>query len=94
MNMFLNWWKKILNNRYITTKELKELFGLALEHYVQNGKFNRANFERRTINLALEEISLKTNLIVLYVKNKEGNNVVNYNFSWRFKTKEELEKQR
>jgi len=70
-------------SRYIMTKDLKELFGLTKEAYVQNGKFNRADFERRTVNPAIEEINSKSNLTVYYRKNKKGNRVLNYNFSWK-----------
>lgn len=78
---------KKTNQRYITTKELKELFGLSIDDYVQNGKFHRSNFERYTINPAVAEIKEKTNLILSFKKNKKGNKVQNYEFTWTQKEK-------
>ena len=73
---------KKTNQRYITTKELKELLGLAVDSYVQNGKFNRGDFERYTIKRAIQETNEKTNIIVSFKKNKKGNKVQNYEFTW------------
>ncbi|WP_425381819.1 replication initiation protein [Spiroplasma endosymbiont of Polydrusus pterygomalis] len=69
------------NQRDITTKELKELLGLSIDTYVQNGKFNRADAERYTIKSAIQEINEKTNIIVSYKKNKIGNKIENYEFN-------------
>ena len=78
---------KQTNQRYITTKDLKELFGLSKKAYVQNGNFNRASFERRTINPIINEINKKTNIIVSFKKKKKGNKVQNYEFNWIQKIK-------
>lgn len=75
------------NQRYIITKDLKELLGLSIDTYVQNGKFNRADFERYTIKRAIQEINEKTNIIVRCKKNKKGNKVQNYEFTWTQKCK-------
>ncbi len=67
--------------RYLSTKELKELFGLGKEDYVYNDKFNRALFEKKTVDVAVEEINSKTNdLRVSYTKVKKGNRVIAYMF--------------
>lgn len=73
---------KSQSQRYIITKDLKELFGLSIDDYVYNGKFNRAHFERKTIKPAIGEIILKTDLAVSFKKNKKGNFVQNYEFTW------------
>lgn len=66
----------------ITTKELKEMFNLSKEAYVQNEKFNRAAFERDTIKKAINEINKVTELLISFKKNKKGNKVLNYHFKW------------
>lgn len=49
---------KFPNERDYTTKQLKELFNLSKEDYVRkNGKFDRAAFEKNTLNVALKEIN-------------------------------------
>lgn len=68
------------NARYITTKELKELFGLTEQDYVYNGKFNRALFEQYAIESAVHEINEKTDLQVEYKKIKQGNRIKSYAF--------------
>ncbi|WP_425382865.1 hypothetical protein [Spiroplasma endosymbiont of Melieria omissa] len=79
--MFCSWTdeNKKINQRYITTKELKELFNLSIDDYVYNGKFHRKLFEKYTIEKAINEI---TNINVIYKKNKKGNKVQNYEFTW------------
>lgn len=67
--------------RYLSTRELKELLGLGKEDYVYNGKFNRSLFEKKTVDVAIEEINSKTNdLRVSYTKVKKGNRVIAYVF--------------
>lgn len=73
---------KKINQRYIITKELKELFGLNTNDYVYNSKFQRKLFENYTIKKALLEINSKTNISVEFKKNKKGNRVLNYEFNW------------
>ncbi len=68
------------NARYISTKDLKELFGLAEQDYVYNGKFNRSLFEKHTIDSAVYEINNKTEMRVEYKKIKQGNRVKSYAF--------------
>lgn len=73
---------KKINKRYITTKDLKDLFGLNSNDYVCNEKFRRYDFERETINIAIREINFKTNISIEFKKNKKGNRVLNYEFIW------------
>lgn len=69
--------------RYLSTKQLKELFGLDKESYVRaNGKFDRYSFERYTVDVAIAEINKKTNLGVAYTKHKKGNRVQAYIFEY------------
>lgn len=77
--------KQNQNQRYITTKELKELFGLSIDDYVYNSKFQRKIFETRTINPAINEINKKTNINIVFKKNKKNNKVLNYEFKWKQK---------
>ncbi|MBP1525587.1 MAG: replication initiation protein [Spiroplasma ixodetis] len=84
---------KKINQRYLTTKELKELFGLSIDDYVYKGKFNRADFERYTLKKIEKEINAKTSLIFSYKKNKIGNKIQNYEFTWTQKEKTNNENQ-
>jgi len=70
------------NERYITTKDLKELFGLSIDDYVYNGKFRRFDFERETITKAINEINKISNINVFFKKTKENGKVLNYEFTW------------
>lgn len=75
------------NKRYLTTKDLKELFGLSKEAYVQNGKFKRYLFEKRTIDVSIKEINQYSNLNINYDKNYESGKVKKYEFIWIQKEK-------
>lgn len=68
------------NARYITTKDLKDLFGLSEDAYTVNGKFNRSVFEKKTIDLAIKEINTNTDIRVEYKKIKKSGNVQSYAF--------------
>ena len=75
------------NNNYqttiMTTKELKELFGLSKDDYCKkDGSFDRYNFEKYTINLAVKEINEMSRCIsnLKYRKNYHGRQVANYEF--------------
>lgn len=65
-----------------TTKELKELFGMTKDDYVYNGAFNRALFEKRTIEVAVKDINEKSKCIsnLQYEKKKKGNRIQGYVF--------------
>ena len=65
-----------------TTKELKELFGMTKDDYVYNGAFNRALFERKSIDVAVQDINEKSKCIsnLRYEKKKKGNRVQGYVF--------------
>ena len=76
------------NNNYrttiLTTKELKELFGLSKDDYCnkKTGKFDRYNFDKYTIDLAVKEINEMSRCIsnLKYRKNYHGRQVANYEF--------------
>lgn len=70
-----------------STMQLKDMFGLAKESYVnKNGNFNRADFERRTLNKVIEELNKKSKCIknLKYEKVKEGNKVKYYKFTFDY----------
>mgnify|MGYP001175648466 CR=1 FL=1 len=68
---------------YLTTEELKELFNLGKDDYVRgNGKFDRYNFEIKTLNIAIEEINEYSEFKVTYEKIKKGNRVRFYKLTW------------
>lgn len=68
--------------RYMSTKELKELFGLGKDAYVRKtGKFDRYTFEQRTVEVAVREINEKVPSIrVGWDKIKQGNRIKSYWF--------------
>lgn len=76
------------NKRYVTTKDLKELFGLSKEAYVENNNFKRAKFEKRTIDVAIKEINQYSDLNISYDKKKENGKVKKYEFTWIQKDKQ------
>lgn len=65
-----------------TTKELKELFGMSKDDYMSNGNFDRYNFEKNTIHLAVQDINEKSKCIsnLRVEKRKKGNRVQGYVF--------------
>ena len=65
-----------------TTKELKELFGMSKEDYMNNGNFDRYNFEKKTVNVAIQDINEKSKCInnLRYEKRKKGNRIQGYVF--------------
>lgn len=69
-----------------STRRLKMIFGLSIDDYVQNGRFNRADFERRTINRAVKEINEKSKCIknLTYKKVKKGSRVQYYLFTFNY----------
>jgi hypothetical protein len=76
----------------IGTKDLKTLFGLSKESYTRkDGKFDRAAFEKKTIDLAVKEINDMGDIHLAYHKDKklipdkDGKNalkVIGYVFEW------------
>ena len=77
----LNEHPKYSNYFDFSTKELKDMFGLTINDYVNsNGKFDRSNFEKKTLNKAVEEINSKAALVknVTVEKHKKGNKVQFY----------------
>lgn len=65
-----------------TTKELKTIFGLSKEDYVSGGRFDRYNFERKTINVAIKDINEKSKCIqnLHYEKRKRNGRIQGYVF--------------
>lgn len=69
-----------------STKKLKAIFGMSKDDYMSTKKgkpsFNRTLFERRTIDIAVEEINEKSKCIVnlRYEKIKKGNRIMAYDF--------------
>lgn len=66
-----------------STKKLKSIFGLSKDDYMRkNETFDRKNFEKKTINKAVEEINEKSKCIVKlrYEKIKKGNRIQAYEF--------------
>ena len=74
------------NHIEFTTQQLKDFFGLKEADYVYNGAFNRALFERKTINVAVKEINEKSKCIKNLVVSKEysGRKVACYVFSFKY----------
>ncbi len=69
--------------RFYTTKQLKEMFGLDKDDYCRkNGKFDRPDFEKKTIDVAISEINKLTTLRVMYKKNYKNRQVANYQFNF------------
>jgi len=67
----------------VNTKQLKEMFGLSKDDYVYNDKFNRALFEKKTLDTAIDEINEKVpGFDVVYKKSKKGNRVQGYIIHW------------
>ena len=74
---------------FLTTDQLREIFGLEKEDYVtKEGRFQRYNFEKRTLDVAIEEINEKTKIRIGCEKFKKGRLVKGYDFFWG--EKEEL----
>ena len=88
-NLMKDKWK-LTNIDYLgfdySTRRLKMIFGLSIDDYVQNGRFNRADFERRTINRAVKEINEKSKCIknLTYKKVKKGSRIQYYLFSYHY----------
>ena len=82
---YLSSWRTDHYHRMLimTTKELKDLFGLSKDDYMSNGKFDRFNFERYTLDTAVKEINGKVPWwSVSWKKIKKGNRVTGYQLEW------------
>lgn len=86
-NYLMSWEdkKEVINKRYLSTKQLKELFGLSESDYMRkDGTFDRSNFEKKTIHKAVEEI-VKSGAINIYwykAKHRLTKQVVAYVFEY------------
>ena len=77
----LNKHPKFDNYYDFSTSELKEVFGLSKDDYCKkDGKFDRFNFEKYTLKIAIDEINQKSFLLkdMKYEKHKKGNKVSFY----------------
>lgn len=77
-----------------TTRQLKELFGLSKEDYVnaKTGRFDRYTFEQRTIDVAINDINEKSKCItnLRVEKRKKGNRVQGYVFFFDYRDPNEF----
>ena len=69
-----------------STRQLKMMFGLSIDDYMRNDHFDRYNFERKTINKAVDEINKKSKCIknLTYRKVKKGSRIQYYLFSYHY----------
>lgn len=73
------------NMRYVTDKQLFQLFDLAeTAYHNKKGMFRRSDFEKYTIDVACKEISEKTGIRCRVAKKNYGKRgrVLNYVFEW------------
>jgi hypothetical protein len=78
------------NERDYTTKQLKELFGLTKDDYMNgsSGKFDRFNFEKYTLNVAMEEINAGEMIKIIKIeKIKKNGRVMAYRILYTVKTR-------
>lgn len=70
-----------------STKQLKMMFGLSKSDYMRkNDSFNRSEFEKKTINKAIDEINKKSKCIknLTYKKVKKGSRIQYYLFTYNY----------
>lgn len=70
-----------------STKQLKMMFGLSKSDYMRkNDSFNRSEFEKKTINKAVDEINKKSKCIknLTYKKVKKGSRIQYYLFTYNY----------
>lgn len=88
-NLLKDKWK-LTNVDYLgidySTRKLKMMFGLSIDDYMRNDHFDRYNFERKTINKAVDEINKKSKCIknLTYKKVKKGSRIQYYLFSYHY----------
>lgn len=88
-NLMKDKWK-LTNVDYLgidySTRKLKMMFGLSIDDYMRDGHFDRYNFERKTINKAVDEINKKSKCIknLTYRKVKKGSRIQYYLFSYHY----------
>ncbi len=73
-NYLLSWHNKDykINKQWLSTKQLKDLFGLTEKSYMRkNGTFNRNIFEARTIQVAVDEITKAGYMYIRWYKAKD-----------------------
>lgn len=71
--------RHIRNTRSYTTKQLKTIFALKKNDYVRkNGKFNRSEFERKTLDVAIKEINAGMMMTIFPVSNFESGGAMRF----------------
>lgn len=76
------------NEKDFTTKQLKELFGLSKDDYMRkDGKFDRYNFEKYCVQVAVDEINEKAKMLggLTWRKTKKDGLVDKYVFRYAVK---------
>lgn len=69
----------ITNIRRYTTKELKSIFGLTKEDYTRkDGSFDRTNFEKKVLNVAIAEINQHSKMMSILPNGKARNGLSFY----------------
>lgn len=71
-----------------STKQLKDMFGLEKDDYCKkDGKFDRYNFEKKTLNLACDEINEKSQVMQVEWKKEKNKGILYYYLSCKIATK-------
>lgn len=91
-----------INEYSMTTRQLKELFGLGEEAYVRkDGHFDRTNFEKFVINPAIVDINKSETITILpwedgklFAKEKVRGKVVGYKFKFQIWDKKKITRNR
>ncbi len=65
----------------LSTKELKDIFGLEKDMFVYKGHFLRTTFEKRCLNGSIIEINHKTDIFITMEKVKSGIKIRGYKFN-------------
>ena len=86
-----------INTHKMSTKQLKDLFGLPYDAYVSGGKFNRTRFEERVLIPAIEGINASEMIQILsfqdgkyFEKEKRLGKVAGYVFKYKVLNRENM----
>jgi plasmid replication initiation protein len=75
-------WKSVGKTPVFEIDQFRAQLGVAANEYPAMG-----NFKRRVLDLAVNEVSEKTNIIVEYDQLKTGKTITGFRFKFKFKTK-------
>ncbi len=75
-------WKSVGKTPTFQVEQFREQLGVAINEYPAMG-----NFKRRVLDLAVNEINEKTNIIVEYEQLKNGKTITGFQFKFKFKPK-------